>query len=125
MKGGALTQLDGSPVNSKLWNTYQEDATRSCAEISYYPPEGREEAFLGATVLLGTATSPIVYDICKVLLTNRNLKYRIMFDFWGLVEGGLPETPSVKEFTHPDILTRRAYITSGIWLILPTSDLPV
>ena len=127
MKGGKLTEIDASAVNRELWNEYQKDTNRSCAGISYYPPEGREEASLDAIVLLGTDASPIVYDMCKLLLTNRNLKYRVMFEFDGLRVERSPshEIPSVNEFTHPDILTRRPYITSDISLILPDRDLPL
>jgi hypothetical protein len=122
IKGGKLTEVDASPAKSELWNEYQKDTTRSRAGISYYPPEDREKAFLIATVLLGTDVSPIVYDMCKVLLTNQNLQYRLKFDFLGLPKRSAShEILSLNEFTHPDFLTRRPYITSDISLILDHS----
>lgn len=125
IKGGTLTELDGTVLSSELWKKYQQDTTRSCAAISYFPPDANGPAFLGATILLGTGISPIMYDICKLLLSNRSLKYRIGFDFIGFrVEHASHDTPSVREFTHPDLLTRRPYITSGVSLILPDADQP-
>jgi hypothetical protein len=121
-----LTELDADGLSTEFWAQYQEDPNRSLAMIRYRPGEGRAADFLYATVLIGSGIAPLVYDICKALLSNKGLKYRLLFDFFGFrpTEVDDPARPSVAEFAHADLLRSRPYITSGINIIVPDGDLP-
>jgi hypothetical protein len=130
IKGGSLTRdailrrsvaaprhLPGpATVGDEFWTQYQENTKRSLAAIYYLPAGGHGYGhLLRAAILLGSDVAPLVYDTCKVLMNNRTMKYRLLFD----VDVAAFR---VKEFAHPFLFERRPFITDGIRLTIRNAD---
>ena len=68
----------------------------------------------------------VFYDLCKTIIGRKEIRYRLLLEFFGLMPDGTEPTnvPQVVEFFNPDILKSRPYICESFDFILPDRELP-
>jgi hypothetical protein len=128
-------EYDGlGPIGRSLKNFFAENGEKAAGRINFYPAEGKEAALVSLSVLAPTDFAASTFTLLKAAMGSPSFRFVITADFIGFMpenakmpdlpasEWALSWLPKISEFTHPDLLTRRAYFSRGISLSVRTFD---
>ena len=127
MHSSGTEQASVDIARSGVWKRFNENPIQSLASISYLSGNSDESALLYAQIMLSENMGMIFYDLCKTIIRRSEIRYRLMFEFFGLLpvpSSDAPELLSVAEFMNPDVLDNKSYICKNFDFILPDTELP-
>jgi hypothetical protein len=117
-------EYDGlGPIGRGLKNFFAENGEKAAGRINFYPAEGKQPALVGLSVLAPNDFAASTFTLLKAAMGSPSFRFVITAEFVGFCqEADVPTNriPKISEFTHPDLLTRRAYFSREISLSVHT-----
>jgi hypothetical protein len=121
-------EYDGMAFGQGLKNFFAKNGEKTVGRIFFSPPA---QAFIHLTVLAPNDFAASAFTLLKAAMGDLSFRFSITADFLGFLPenapaDGIPDhlgwLPKISEFTHPDLLERRAYFSKEISLSVRTFD---
>jgi hypothetical protein len=107
-----------------LKDFFAENGKKAAGRINFYPAASKQAALVDLSVLAPNDFAASAFTLLKAAMGNPSFRFVITAEFMGLSLEDVPTnpTPKISEFTHPDLLKRRAYFSRDISLSVRTFD---
>ncbi|MCS3496190.1 hypothetical protein M2189_004850 [Bradyrhizobium japonicum] len=118
-------EYDGiGPIGRGLKAFFAENGEKAAGRINFYPAAGKQAAMVNLSVLAPNDFAASAFTLLKAAMGNPSFRFVITAEFIGLSLEEVPTNriPKVSEFTHPELLERRAYFSRDISLSVRTFD---
>jgi hypothetical protein len=118
-------EYDGiGPIGRGLKNFFAENGEKAAGRINFHPATSEQAALVHLSILAPNDFAVSAFTLLKAAMGNPSFRFVITAYFMGLSLEDAPPNPIPKlsEFTHPDLLKRRAYFSRYISLGVRTFD---